>query len=82
MTKPTNPSQLAKSIVDEVTGQYKPEPKTDGSQGDLANADAVRGVMRQLGRKGGKARSKSLTKKQRSEIARMAAEARWKKSHG
>ena len=29
---------------------------------------------------GGKARAKSLTPKQRAEIARVAAEARWKKS--
>ena len=32
-----------------------------------------------LGRRGGKARAASLTPKQRSEIARVAAEARWKK---
>lgn len=32
-----------------------------------------------LGRRGGKARAASLTAKQRSEIARVAAEARWKK---
>jgi hypothetical protein len=32
-----------------------------------------------LGKRGGKARAASLTPKQRSEIARIAAEARWKK---
>jgi hypothetical protein len=32
-----------------------------------------------LGKRGGKARAASLTPKQRSEIARLAAEARWKK---
>jgi hypothetical protein len=32
-----------------------------------------------LGRRGGKARAASLTPKQRSEIARAAASARWKK---
>ena len=32
-----------------------------------------------LGKRGGKARVASLTPKQRSEIARIAAEARWKK---
>ena len=31
------------------------------------------------GKKGGEARAKKLTKEQRSEIARKAAEARWKK---
>ncbi len=32
-----------------------------------------------LGKKGGKARAASLTARQRSEIAKLAAEARWKK---
>ena len=32
------------------------------------------------GKVGGKARAKALTPQQRSEIARLAAEARWKKS--
>lgn len=32
------------------------------------------------GKKGGKARAKALTPEQRSEIARIAASARWKKS--
>lgn len=35
---------------------------------------------RKGGLKGGKARSESLTPRQRSEIAKIAAEARWKKS--
>lgn len=35
---------------------------------------------RKGGLKGGNARAKSLSPKQRSEIARLAAEARWKKS--
>ena len=36
---------------------------------------------RKGGLKGGKARAKKLTPQQRSEIAKLAAEARWKKSH-
>ncbi|HVV43233.1 MAG TPA: RNA-binding protein [Nitrobacter sp.] len=32
-----------------------------------------------LGKQGGKARAASLTARQRSEIAKLAAEARWKK---
>jgi hypothetical protein len=35
---------------------------------------------RKGGLKGGKARAKALSPKQRAEIARLAAEARWKKS--
>jgi hypothetical protein len=42
---------------------------------DAATAHARRG-----GLKGGKARAARLTDEQRSEIARVAAEARWKKS--
>ena len=34
----------------------------------------------ELGRKGGKARARKLTDKQRSEIARKAAKARWEKA--
>ena len=34
-------------------------------------------AMRELGRKGGKARAKALSPKRRSEIARRAAKARW-----
>lgn len=49
----------------------EPEPKK--------NPAAV-ALGRLGGLKGGKARAKKLTKKQRSEIARKAARARWKKS--
>jgi hypothetical protein len=42
---------------------------------DLPLASASKG-----GKVGGKARAKALTPQQRSEIARVAAEARWKKS--
>lgn len=41
--------------------------------------DAKAGV-RKGGKKGGRARANALTPQQRSEIARVAAEARWKKS--
>lgn len=39
-----------------------------------------RSAAAKLGQKGGRARAKSLTATQRAEIARVAAEARWKKS--
>lgn len=39
-----------------------------------------RSAAAELGSKGGKARAKTLTPDQRAEIARVAAEARWKKS--
>lgn len=52
-----------------ATGEEEEELTEDGK-----DAAAV-----SLGRKGGKARAKSLTPKQRAEIAQAAATARWKK---
>ena len=42
--------------------------------------DTAKKYMREGGLKGGKARAKKLNPEQRSEIARLAAQARWKKS--
>ncbi len=64
--RPKDSNQLAKFIVDLATGedaQY--EPDTSG--------------QRRGGKKGGEMRAASLTPEQREEIARLAAEARWKK---
>lgn len=65
---------LARSIVDEATGE-KPEPATDPDAGK--NPAAVE-LGRRGGLKGGKARAKKLSPKQRSEIAKKAAATRWK----
>jgi hypothetical protein len=67
LKRPRDPIQLGKLIVDIATGQIK-EPE-DGSAPKLVRA----------GRKGGKARAKALTPEERSEIATVAATARWKK---
>ena len=57
-------NQLAKFITDQATGDIsKPAPKKSG--------------QRLGGLKGGKARAKSLTAKQRTEIAKKAAKKRW-----
>lgn len=72
MTKSKNPhdtNQLAKFVVDIATGnQEKPKEKDP-------NAVAL---GRKGGLKGGKARANSLSAEQRSEIAKKAAETRWK----
>jgi hypothetical protein len=47
---------------------------------DKTPAKEGKEYARRGGLKGGKARAKSLTAKQRAEIARAAAAARWKKS--
>lgn len=70
MTNPKRPrdaNQLAKSIVDIATG---------GSP-DEESSTVIR--ARKGGLKGGAARAKSLSPEERSEIARTAATARWKK---
>ncbi len=53
-----------------ATGEI--EEKTPASEG--------KEYARKGGLKGGKARAKSLSPKQRAEIAQLAAQARWKKS--
>lgn len=69
--KPTDPNELATHIVEEATGEV-------ASKDDKKNPHAV-ALGRLGGIKGGKARAKKLTAKQRSEIARKAARARWSK---
>ena len=66
-------SQLAKHIVDEATGQRKPEPE------DTRDPAAV-SLGRRGGLKGGKARAEKLTPERRREIAKKAAAARWRGS--
>lgn len=63
-------AQLAKAIVDEATGERKPEPV------DTRHAAAVE-LGRLGGLKGGPARAESLTTERRAEIARKAATTRW-----
>lgn len=69
--RPRDPAQLAKFIVDVATGEVEDRPPTPEEQGKDPAAAA-------LGRKGGAARAKSMSQEQRSQIARTAAERRWK----
>ena len=64
--RPRDTNQLAKLIVDLATGETSEAEKAAGQ---------VKG-----GRLGGKNRAAALSPEQRSEIARVAAEVRWKKS--
>jgi len=72
--RPKDPNQLAKLIADIATGEIEEAVKPDESK----NPAAVE-LGRKGGLKGGKARAEKLTPEQRKEIARKAAEARWKK---
>jgi len=71
---PTDINQKAKTIVDIATGETDDPILTP----DGKNAAAV-ALGRLGGLKGGKARAKALSAKQRSEIAKKAAQKRWKK---
>jgi hypothetical protein len=66
--RPRDVSQLAKLMVDIASGSIE----TVELSKTVARAKAG-------GTKGGPARAKSLTPRQRSEIASIAAQARWKK---
>ena len=82
--KKTDINELASQIVSETTedttvnnwdNEGRAIPESDGK-----NPAAV-ALGRLGGLKGGKARAKNMTKKERSESARKAALARWKKKN-
>jgi hypothetical protein len=64
---------MAANLIDAVSGELEPEQPERGK-----NPAAV-ALGRLGGKKGGLARAKTLSKQRRSEIAKRAAEARWKK---
>lgn len=66
--RPRDANQLAKFIVDVATGEASEEAAPTQTEG-----------QRKGGLKGGPARATSMTPAQREEIARLAAQARWKK---
>ncbi len=68
--RPADVIGAAVKVMQVATGEIEEDLDEDGK-----NKAAV-----ELGRKGGAARAKKLTKEQRSEIARKAAAARWSKS--
>ena len=83
----SDPSEIAGRIVRETTGEATSDERIQAELAKLKQrlsdeelrslAGAILGS--EGGQKGGKARAKSLTPEQRSEIAKTAAEARWKK---
>ena len=65
--RPRDPIQLAKLVGDIATGQTVEQEESERSK-----------ASRLGGLKGGTGRAKALTPEQRSEIAKKAAQARWK----
>lgn len=70
--RPRDPVQLAKLIGDIATGE------AEDTVSHKKRAASVRG--RSGGLKGGMSRAKKLTPAERADIARTAAQARWKKT--
>ena len=66
--RPRDPNQLAKLMVDIATGEASEAKETTFTK-----------RASKAGAKGGPARANALTPQQRSEIASVAAQARWKK---
>jgi hypothetical protein len=72
--RPTEVNELAKQLVGEATGEVEPVDPNAGKD------PAAVALGRKGGLKGGKARAAKMTPEQRSEAAKKAATARWKKS--
>lgn len=72
--RPRDMNQLAKRIVDISVGETEDEPTTEVEKNPHAVALGRLGGLR-----GGKVRAERLAPEKRSEIARAAAQSRWKK---
>lgn len=70
--RPRDPVSLAKLIGDIATGQVE-DATEDGKDAAASELGRLGGV------KGGRARAQKLSKEQRAEIARKAAQSRWRK---
>ncbi len=74
--RPRDPAQLAKLIVD-LAVESVDKAVMAPAHTNSATSQAIRGQAGGL--KGGPARAQSLTEEQRQEIAKKAADERWKK---
>jgi len=70
--RPRDPNQLGKLIVDILAGDVQ-DTITEGKRNPAKRKGRAGGL------KGGTARAETLSQAQRTEIARVAASARWKK---
>ena len=69
--RPRDPVQLAKQVFDIAIGE---------AEDTVSEAKRHPSPKRKGGKRGGRARAKSLSPAERRDIARVAAEARWKKT--
>ena len=70
--RPRDTNQLAKLMVDILTGEVEDRERTPEERGVDPAASA-------MGKKGGPARAASMTPARRTEIARKAATKRWER---
>ena len=77
LKRPRDTDELAKRIVDIATGGADDRKPTSQEEG---KDPAAVSLGRRSGLKGGKARAASMSPKQHADIAKKAAEARWRKS--
>lgn len=73
---PEDVNELAAYIVDQVTSEE--ETRETEAEEAKARSEAARILGRLGGKKGGPARAAKLTPEQRREIAKKAAQARWR----
>ena len=77
--RPRDINQRAASTVALVTGQAA-QDTSEAKQASEPTPEERHVAAVMLGKKGGQARAKKLTQEQRKEIAKAAAQSRWKKS--
>lgn len=77
--RPRDVDHLAKTIAAEATSEDQPEAPAEDTQTTNGKNPAAVALGRLGGKKDGPARAKKLSKKRREEIARRAADARWRK---
>ena len=70
--RPADVVGAAVKVMKIATGEIEEDIDQDDAGKDKAAVE--------LGRKGGRARAEKLTKEQREDIARLAAQARWRKA--
>jgi hypothetical protein len=79
-SKQKDTQQLARHVLDSIVPDAEPKlVRANGVKPDAEKDPAAVALGRKGGLKGGKARAAKMTKQERSESAKKAAQARWKK---
>ena len=81
--KPRDINALAASIVDEATGTDKPTPPPTKAEQDAADklSQTRKVAGKKGGQRGGPSRAEKLSPERRSDIAKKAAKARWRRQN-